>query len=451
MKNEIFDEVLKRKIDQHNLLATDQEIDRVYGYVRQNLSGKSNSWIQWTAAVVALALVSSLVVWTVEQRAANEKLILAVNKMQTELLKSNQMVVQNQIENKKQIQQIQRESQLQIIQLKSELNRIGVDKNIKIESNTTKSSQISPKSFNNKNAQNIAILNNQATTENKIGKSIVPQNQQKSNSNVTSNADAVEIVSKENVQKLNQPGQELDSNKVDRIANLGVDSSKKIFAIAKTENDTLVIEKATVPKSKPFDFLKTWKYRLGVNGEFAPEQMGVGLMGEILLKPRWSIAMGIKKGMISSDHFKDDYEYYMHKSRDFRSEYASNYNSSTNISNIDFQYALLQLPITISYRYPLKKNLNLIGSLGTELDLSVRQMVKYESKMNSEMPRTNSTESVRQGMTLNTGIFALGVEAQIKKHFVAQISPYALTTFKLNEYRDERISAGIRMRLYYQF
>jgi hypothetical protein len=451
MKNEIFDEVLKRKIDQHNLLATDHEIDRVHGFVRQNISGKSNSWIQWAAAAVALVLVSSLVLWTVEQRAANEKLILAVNEMQTELLKSNQMVVQNQIENKKQIQQIQRESQRQINQLKSDLYRKSIVENKNIKSNTTKGSQFTLNSFKFKKFKNIAILNNQADSQNKIAKSILPQNQHKSNSDFTSNADAVEIVSKENVQKLNQPEQEIDSNKVDRIAIVGFDTSKKNPAIAKTENDTLEIEKAKITKLKPFDFLKTWKYRLGVNGEFAHEQMGVGLMGEILFKPRWSIAMGIKKGMISSDHFKDDNEYFMHKSRDFRSEYASNYNSSTNISNIDFQYALLQLPITLSYRFPLKKNLNLIGSVGTELDLSVRQMVKYESKMNSEMPKTNSTESVRQGMTLNTGILALGVEAQIKKYFVAQISPYVLTTFKLNEYRDEPISVGMRMRLYYQF
>jgi hypothetical protein len=335
--------------------------------------------------------------------------------------------------------------------LKSDLYLKSISENKNIEQNTTNGSQIALNGFKYKKVKNIAILNNQADSQNKITKSIVPQNQHKLNSDFTSNADAVEIVSKENVQKLNQPEQEIDSNKVDRIAIVGFDTSKKTPAIAKSENDTLEIEKAKITKLKPFDFLKTWKYRLGVNGEFAHEQMGVGLMGEILFKPRWSIAMGIKKGMISSDHFKDDNEYFMHKSRDFRSEYASNYNSSTNISNIDFQYALLQLPITLSYRFPLKKNLNLIGSVGTELDLSVRQMVKYESKMNLEMPKTNSTESVRQGMTLNTGILALGVEAQIKKHFVAQISPYVLTTFKLNEYRDEPISVGMRMRLYYQF
>jgi hypothetical protein len=451
MKNEIFDEVLKQKIERQNLLATEQEIDRVHKHVRQNFSGKSSSWIQWIAASVALAMVSSLVVWTVEQRAANEKLILAVNEMQTELLKSNQMVVQNEIENKNEIQQIQRESQLQINQLKSELNRFGVDKNYNIESNTTYSSQITRIGLKNKNAQNVTILNNQTVGQNKIGKSIVPQNQHKSNSNLASNADAVEIGSKENVQKLNQPEHELDTNKSYRIANVGVDTFKKISAITKTENDTLEIEKASVPKMKPFDFVKTWKYRLGINGEFAHEQMGVGLFGELLLNRHWSVAAGLKKGMITSDHFKDDKDYYFRKSRDFRSEYASSYSSATDISNIDFQYALLQLPLSINYRFLLKNNLNFVGSLGTDIDLSVRQMVKYESKFNTEMPKTNSTESVRKGMILNNGILSLGVEAHLKQHFVAQVSPYLLANYKLNEYRNERFAAGLRFRLSYQF
>jgi hypothetical protein len=125
--------------------------------------------------------------------------------------------------------------------------------------------------------------------------------------------------------------------------------------------------------------------------------------------------------------------------------------SSTNISNIDFQYALIQLPIGIGYKRSIWKNISFLGSVGTELDLAVRQIVRYESKLSSEMPKTNNTESVREGLMFNTGILALGVEAQIKKHFVAQISPYVLTTFKLNEYRNDPISAGIRMRLYYQF
>jgi hypothetical protein len=83
--------------------------------------------------------------------------------------------------------------------------------------------------------------------------------------------------------------------------------------------------------------------------------------------------------------------------------------------------------------------------------LTVRQMVKYESKFNAEMPKTNSTESVRKGMILNNGILSLGVEAQFKKHFVAQVSPYLLANYKLNEYRDERFAAGLRFRLSYQF
>jgi hypothetical protein len=456
MKNEIFDEVLKQKIERQNLLATEQEIDRVHQHVRQNFSATNNSWIKWAAATSAIALISTLVFWNIQQQNLNEKLLMAVNDLQKELGKTNQLVVQNQLQNKRHIQNIQKESQQQIAQLQTGLNRLETIKNSHFYAGNnvvdhTFVNGSKSLNFENKSGFRVAGLGNNMSNNDKIEIQNVPQKEIQIKGSTGSNELASNHIPQEDNQALVNTENENKPILKDSVFVAINDQSNIANKSIRNLSDTIEIEKALAPKSKPFVFLKSYKYRLGVNGEFARDERGVGIMGEILLNKGWSFALGIKKGMISSDHFDDDDDYYMHKSRDFRSQYASNYNSATDISNIDFQYALLQLPLYINYRFPLKNNLNFVGSLGTDIDLSVRQMVKYESKFNTEMPKTNSTESVRQGMILNNGILSLGVEAQFKKHFIAQVSPYLLATYKLSEYRDERFAAGLRFRLSYQF
>ena len=455
MKNEIFDEVLKQKIERQNLLATEQEIDRVHQHVRQNFSSTNNSWIKWAAATSAIALISTLVFWNIQQQNLNEKLLMAINDLQKELGKTNQLVVQNQIENNTHVQNIRKESQQQIAQLQTGLKRLETIKNSHFYTGNnvvdhTFVNGSKSLNFENKSGFRVAGLANNIPNNDKIEIQNVPQKEIQIKGTEGYGELASNHISQENNQALTKTESAINAVVNDSIIVAGNQSNNGNKNI-QNQSDTIEIEKALAPKSKPFDFLKSFKYRLGVNGEFAHEQMGVGLFGELLLNRHWSVVAGLKKGMITSDHFKDDEDYYFRKSRDFRSEYASSYSSATDISNIDFQYALLQLPLSINYRFPLKNNLNFVGSLGTDIDLTVRQMVKYESKFNVEMPKTNSTESVRKGMILNNGILSLGVEAQIKKHFVAQVSPYLLANYKLNEYRDERFAAGLRFRLSYQF
>lgn len=457
MKNEIFDEVLKRKIEAHEMHATDQEIDKVHGFVRKNLvsSKQSYKWIRLVAATTAVALISTLIFWTIQQQNVNEKLLVAVNGLQNELNRTNQIIAQNQLENKKQIQNIQKQNQQQIAQLQSKINRTELSTNGNFNAgkngldynsmNGTKSSY-----FLNKSGVRIAGLGNKSSNREKIGIQIVPQKEIQIKESNLSNEVAPKQITPENNQVLAKTENELNLILKDSV--LTVNNEKEpLDKAVHNQSDTIEIEKVVVPEAKPFDFLKSFKYRVGLNGEFAPDQTGIGILGELLFNRHWSLALGIKKGMISSDRFKDDNEYFMHKSRDFRSEYASNYTSATDISNIEFQYALMQLPLSLNFRFPLKKNFNFVGSLGSDLDLTVRQMVKYESKNTSEMPKTNSTESIRQGMILNNGILSFGVEAQFKKHFVAQVSPYLLTAFKLSEYRTDPFAAGIKFRLSYQF
>lgn len=423
MKNELFDELLKRKIESHKIEASDLDVDRVHQHVQQNIRSKSFALGNLFKTTLVVAVIGGMGLWNYQQYQINKELMVAVNDIKSQLNSTQKSLKESQNTSQNVIEPNSIETQNQIKQLKNEF-----------ETTTYAHYYEEVKSDRIRNQYRKAIA---------INKPRLVANKDISPAKFTDDvSNSIPVIVEHS-----------DDETITEVAKINqVDSSKlqgNDLSILKL--DTSQSEKTAKKKTRFFDFLKGYKYRVGVGTDFGRGLMGMGVTSEVLFNPKWSLSFGLDKTKIFSDHFRDDDEYMEHHSRDFRSEYASHYNNSTRISNIDFQFSVIQMPVNIGYRFYQFKKLTLFGNLGTTLDLKVNQMVNYQSTVVSELPQQNSLELLRPVNLINAANIGLGAEMPIYKRIWLQTTPYLLVNFKPNEYRREPISPGIKLRLYYQF
>jgi hypothetical protein len=449
MKTENFDDAIRDKMEGLHQNYEDENIDKVYNYVTQNLHvpfwknyGQS---ILYTSGVAAM---SGLIVWNIFQFRENNLLHQKLDNLQSRIT----LVEKKDIEPKAETYN------------KSKYIAQNNSKNF----NYSETGNISNISESIKNNRNFNLPENNSSGKYRPGNQV---NKQQSSNNYQSgnivSTNKLQINSNTNINYNN-------SNKPNNINNSITPAVSNIQTItdsmSSAKNDTSKNKgepdiKGQKPLhqsffanlfghfSNPFSnvsaetynghiSIKNLRFRAGIESEAAFRQLGIGIIGEMLLSARWSVSTGLRFLAINNEKYNSNREFHQLKGKNFNAVYSCGLTDSS-ASNIGINTLLTQAPISINYQLPLKNNYSLIASVGTDIDIHARQIVDYDDGGSLQNNKFTTNYPV---IAFNNIAISAGLQKRWKG-FVFRASPFISPQFKSVMYKKEDLYAGIKLNI----
>jgi hypothetical protein len=195
--------------------------------------------------------------------------------------------------------------------------------------------------------------------------------------------------------------------------------------------------------------LENARYRFGISLDAGNEQLAAGFTNELILSKHWGVSAGLRLANLKGKDYLTAGEYETETKLAFRPTYASFVTAGNEILNIKFDDYFLQIPLSISYRYPLIKQWTLLFGLGTDLDIAGRQNVRFDYQGNSGEFDEGRSKANISNPVFNNGLLSAGIEKKFGK-YVFQLMPYASAQWKTSIYKRDDILLGAKLYVMYQ-
>ncbi len=403
MKTENFDDAINQKLNSINPQYSDADIDKVHNFVKANTHISFAKSIYTKAAVAILgASVVALTIWNISQ----------INKQQelSETIKS----LKNNLE-----------------QPIAKTDTIYIKENI--SSSPTANTIISNADKNIHPKQKIYNTDDKKYTP--INKKDVQP--------IDNKIDPV-IEKKEEV-AIDNSAKETEKNKPE----LQEQDNDNIIQPDSSENKADSLKPNIRPK-KPI----SKKYILaGIGGslEFTNPNKSFNIFGEFVFAKNWSAATGMKMVFLENEHSRDGRDWRDPKGKTFQQAFYQQLPpDSNNIKDINIRNALLlQLPIQVSYRYPISNNFTLLANIATDIEIYSKQKIDYTHRLPGNKEERLSFEVAPRIPNLNNISFSAGIQKQWRNNLGVQFNIYANKQFIPVPYRRDDLSIGARVRLFY--
>ena len=191
--------------------------------------------------------------------------------------------------------------------------------------------------------------------------------------------------------------------------------------------------------------------RLGVADQLATRQYALGAYSEVIIGKHWSIGIGLHQTNLQGGQYATDDQFERMTHTDFRQQYAPGGMPIRDITNIDRQFTLWQLPVNLGYRALLGKGFALTPSVGMDFSLSAQDNTTFTYRRGIfEYQNVSARTQTRACDVFNTYTVALGAEKSWK-HLVIQAGPVLATPTKSSPDPVNPVSLGLRTRVLFQF
>jgi hypothetical protein len=294
---------------------------------------------------------------------------------------------------------------------------------------------------NTVNINKLGVENIQAisqTTNETTNQIFEPNNASENTSRIEKN----ELVSDNKIQTLSG----LNHIPFNSNAYLWTKQDSKINFVTKMPVDALA-QRKHISIRLPSISLANLKYRVGVSFDVGNEQIGGSLLSDVLFSKHWSMNAGLRFLNITGNSYYTSEQYLFATKQDFRQLYASYVPVNYDIINLDFQNYLLQIPIGVTYRYPLRNDFTLLFSATTDLDLYVRQYIIFDYKEDNSKFEQGTYKSTHSKSLLNNLELSAGLEKKYNR-MIFQIHPYISAQLKETAYKKEEFVFGAKMRFF---
>ena len=466
MKDELFDDLLKRKLDLEDQSVTSSEIDQVHKFVRQKLSATTQqSWFGKNGfKIFAVATCMFLAGGMLYQYRVNSE--LKKNSISLENnLRQNARELKLIEENQKQLSQINQILLTQNQQLQTELI-----KSIRTEAsrNGTSTSMKLPVNVPQKQRNKLNSEGRFAKLQNKLSNVFVENaksNSQKSDFQLSADEGSVGVkndpsqsiltsaVTSDNSMAIKKAESPVDQKMTDSLKLIQNEQLVIRKQLAQNKRDSLIKVDSLLDLAESLKWIKKVNYFAGLTTNFGLNDRGVGLMGQVTLNQRFQIHAGLTMNNLGGNEFEDEDDFKLARNREFSEEYTSKYSLTVSeCRDIRFQYSILQLPISVSYLLPLKRNYGLICGIGSQLNLRATETVRFQSLLKpSNTPMGHELNQVSQSVPLFTNV---GINLGIQKtwnRISLQTLMYVNQSFQKTEIVPILTNVGFKFNLLYRF
>ncbi|MDP4268034.1 MAG: hypothetical protein Q8880_11435 [Bacteroidota bacterium] len=472
MKTDKFDDAIRRKVENIKQDYGEEDIDKAYNYVNRNMSYANwKRYVPATLIASSVLLIAGLLTWNISQSIQQKKLLQKVDTLISSLAKAKANIPTSKTDT--------------IVITKYIIKTSGNSQNINQKSSNETVSTIDKKGNSQKTSEIIINNKNNEPTEVKItdNKQIVKTNLQNAapqnaseiisnNNNILKSADNKSTYIKQpdevnNTEKLSQKSDNVIKNNNDlkyyeskpqdsvSIINKKKDELKEAFRLDSLNNNkslTIISSSPDTSKSENksgssiINSLRNIHYQIGLGFEGANRQKGIGLVGEVFLTDRWSISTGLKILGINNEKYFDDNDFHQHKGEYLRNVYDKYVTDSIFAKNIGMKNILLQVPLKVNYKLPLRHNFSLLFSLGTDLDVSAKQFIGYDHDMNFNIGEHKDFQTTHPVVIFNNAMISAGIQKQWKS-YVFQLLPFISPQLKSVVYKKEEVYFGLHCNI----
>ncbi len=213
-------------------------------------------------------------------------------------------------------------------------------------------------------------------------------------------------------------------------------SGKKAEQVAQTES--------VIPKLP----LKT-PYRFGAGYQVEGNGSGKTVLGEVIIKKKFSIAAGITWLKVKPAEFFNETVFREKNRRDFKTAHPGEVPLIFNLYNIKIDQSVVQMPLTLAFRNTMKDDWAYYASMGTNIKLSSRETISFDCR-GPKNEFFNQTISKSGDLSAITSMnFAVGVE-KTWHPIVVQAEAYWFNYFKASTPLRQSAGPGLKVKLLYQ-
>ncbi|MCF0075261.1 hypothetical protein LZD49_32570 [Dyadobacter sp. CY261] len=489
MKTEQFDDEFRKKL--LGLDPSDEEVDRIYNYVSS--SGNITPHFSWTKILI-YGLVASLLVGSITfnyvQNLTNKKLLssldslksritsIELNSTQKTSLRVDTVYIDRYIE--KTIAAQDRQELLYTRQsphneIQQPINNPITDKSVKNPNfRRADSPDIAPDQTAGTVAKSIA-QNNASGAELNTGRSdntVVKRGSSEITGNDNNPANKAAYTNKDDFPKAGKTIESYSSNTADNSNNAAQAKESKnwlLSELSRIGNIHLSFTRLKLPvlktpeklssasKDKPKYYsesmksvLKRMDYYVGGSLEAGNRQVAGSLLGELRITPKWSFQTGARWKEITGDSYDTAEQFGQNTGQDFRALYAPYVAQNVDLLNIEQNYQLVQIPLTIAYHYEIRPNWALRFGIGTDLTVYSLKDIHFNYKKDSQSFDKGEYNAKLSVNPFNDITINLGLERRSNK-FLFRLSPYVSPQLRKTEFSNKDLLWGASVQVLYKF
>jgi hypothetical protein len=196
--------------------------------------------------------------------------------------------------------------------------------------------------------------------------------------------------------------------------------------------------------------LKSIKIQAGIGMQKGKRQSGNELLLGLRFTERWNLSTGIRFLKVNHERYENNEGIDQLNGNHFPDFHPADKIDTSVIRNIGTQSAVLQIPLTISYALPLKKEYALLFGIGTDIDLASRQHIDYD-RLGGNIPVERKNFDTKNAVVMiNNLVLSAGIQKDWKK-FSLQLSPFVSQQITPVIYKNDKLYAGVRFRIFYNF
>jgi hypothetical protein len=173
------------------------------------------------------------------------------------------------------------------------------------------------------------------------------------------------------------------------------------------------------------------------------------LFGELRITPKWSFQAGARWTEITENYDTAE-QYNQQTGQDFRTLYAPYVAQNADLLNVEQNYQLVQIPLTIAYHHKIHPNWALRFGIGTDLSVSAQKDIHFDYKENSQSFDKGEYNAKLAVKPFNDITLNLGLERRSNK-FLFRVSPYVSPQLRKTEFSKKDLSWGARVQVLYKF
>lgn len=224
--------------------------------------------------------------------------------------------------------------------------------------------------------------------------------------------------------------------------------AKKIRSAKTTVVNAPTATVAGAPASQPIKSFPI-RFRIGAGVDVNTQMWSSGGYADVLAG-KWMLSLGLSRAIFKTNTFQTDFDFDLNTKEDFRRLYARGIDPRHDILNIQTHTARVQLPITLAYRVPINQTFAVLPSVGASLNLQSQEFVSFIYHDPFRGYNFVDYQITRPVDLLNNLTFGAGLEWK-QKHWVAQGGPVISVPFFSDPNCKQNVTAGLKVRLFYQF
>lgn len=213
-------------------------------------------------------------------------------------------------------------------------------------------------------------------------------------------------------------------------------STKKAEQVAQTES--------VIPKLP----LKT-PYRFGAGYQIEGNGQGKTVLGEVIIKKKFSIAAGITWLKVKPAEFFTETVFRTKARADFKETHPGQVPLIFQLYNIKIDQNVVQIPLTLAFRNTIKDDWAYYASLGTNFKVSSKETISYDCRGPKNEFFSQSFTKKGDVSPITSMNFGVGIEKSWHP-IVVQAEGYWVNYFKPLSPLRQGAGPGVKVKLLYQ-